>query len=389
MKKILICMDPDGHSQKRFLTGAAEVVQPNPDWSVVFDLSPERLTLDRWRSYEEGGIRGAIVCETNIPDLDAIIAQTRIPLVIFGATRETRGSKHAPHGFVMSDDVGIGVLGARYFLSCGKAQSYGYVPHPDDPGWSRGHLQGFEQAIRAAGGTVNVFLGPNYGAERQRQLEKRLVGLPKPAAVMASCDTLGIETIAACKSAEIDVPRQVAVLGVGNNVFIDEFQQPSLTSIGGNGEEVGRQGALLLGSLMRARRPWKVRTVQSKAIRLFQRESTGPVAPAAHLIRRATTFISDNAGRDIKVADVVHHCHVSRRLLDLRFHQFLGKSVNVAIQEARLAEVKSRLLITDLPFSKLAASCGFDNPAYLRKLLRAKYGESLAPLLQRRRPCVE
>ena len=74
MKQILICMDPDGHSQKRFLMGAAEVVRAKADWTVLFDLSPERLTPERWHSYEEGGIAGAIVCETHVPDLDAIMA---------------------------------------------------------------------------------------------------------------------------------------------------------------------------------------------------------------------------------------------------------------------------------------------------------------------------
>ena len=376
-------MDPDGHSQKRFLMGAAEVVRAKADWTVLFDLSPERLTPERWRSYEEGGIAGAIVCETHVPDLDAIIMQTKIPLVIFGATRETPGSKSAPHGFVMADDIGIGEVGARHFLSFGRARTYGYVPDPEGAGWSRGHLEGFTRAIRDAGGIVNVFEGPAYGSARLAQLQDWLKGLPKPAAVMAACDILGIETIAACKGAGIAIPQQIAILGVGNNAFIDEFQEPSLTSIGGDGEEVGRHGALLLESLMKARRPWKTRTIQSKAIQVFQRESTGPVTPAAHLIRRAATYIADNAGRDIKVADVVRHCRVSRRLLDLRFRQFEGRSVNEAILEARLAEVKSRLLITELPFSKLAASCGFYNPYYLKKLLLAKYGETLAPLMRR------
>ena len=383
MKKILICMDPDGHSQKRFLMGAAEVVRAKADWMVVFDLSPERLTPDRWCSYEESGINGAIVCETRIPDLDEIIMRTKIPLVVFGATRTTKGSKDAPHGFVMADDIGIGEAGAKHFLSFGRAQSYGYVPDPDGAGWSRGHLEGFKRAIQAAGGTVNVFEGPAYGAARLAQLQEWLKGLPKPAAVMAACDTLGIETIAACKSADLAIPQQIAILGVGNNAFIDEFQEPSLTSIGGDGEEVGRHGAQLLESLMKARRPWKTKTIQSKAIEVFQRESTGPVAPAAHLIRRAATYISNNAGREIKVADVVRHCRVSRRLLDLRFRQFMGKSVNEAILDARLAEVKSRLLITELPFSKLAASCGFGNPYYLKKLLLGKYGADFAPFLRR------
>ncbi len=383
MKKILICMDPDGNSQKRFLMGAAEVVRTKADWMVVFDLAPERLTPDRWRSYEESGISGAIVCETHIPDLDAIIMRTKLPLVVFGATRMTKGSNDAPHGFVMADDVGIGETGARHFLSFGRARSYGYVPDPEGAGWSRGHLEGFKLAIQEAGGVVNVFDGPAYGTARLTQLQQWLKGLPKPAAVMAACDTLGIETIAACKSADLAIPQQIAILGVGDNAFIDEFQEPSLTSIGGDGQEVGRQGAMLLASLMKAKRPWKVRTIQSKAIYLVQRESTGPVAPAAHLIRRATTFIADNAGREIKVADVVRHCHVSRRLLDLRFRQFEGKSVNEAILEARLAEVKSRLLITELPFSKLAASCGFANPYYLKKLLICRYGGELDSLIRR------
>ena len=385
MKRILICMDFDGHSQKCFLTGVAEVVQPNPNWTVVFDLSPEQLTLERWRQYEEDGIAGAIVCETDIPDLDAIIMQTKTPLVIFGATRTTKGSESAPHGFVMGDDVGIGVAGAMHFLALGHARSYGYVPDPGDAGWSRGHLEGFERAIRRAGETVNVFSGASHGLERTRQLREWLVRLPKPAAVMAACDILGLETIAACKSAKIAVPQQVSVLGVGDNAFIDEFQEPSLSSIGGDGQEVGRQGAKLLGILMRARKPWKTRTIQAKAIHVVQRNSTGPVAPAANLVRRALEYIADNAGGKITVADVVKHCRVSRRLLDLRFSQFEGTSVNAAILEARLAEVKSRLLLSELPFAKLAASCGFANPHYLKKLLLARYGAALAPLLRRHR----
>ena len=215
MKRILICMDPDGHSQKRFLMGAAEIVQPNPNWTVIFDLTPELLTLERWQQYEEDGIVGAIVCETDIPDLDAIIMQTKTPLVIFGATRTTKGSKFAPHGFVMADDVGIGIAGAKHFLSFGHARSYGYVPDPGGAGWSRGHQQGFEQTIREAGGTVNVFSGAPQGFERSRQLREWLLSLPKPAAVMAACDTLGLETISACKSAKIAIPQQVAVLPAG------------------------------------------------------------------------------------------------------------------------------------------------------------------------------
>ncbi len=365
--------------------GVAEVARANANWTVLFDLFPERLTLERWRQHEDDGLSGAIVCETDIPDLDAIIQQTRIPLVIFGATRTTPGSKFAPHGFVMGDDVGIGVEGARHFLSFGHVRSYGYVPDPEGAGWSRGHQEGFVRAIREAGADVQVFSGASHGAERQGQLREWLARLPKPAAVMAASDVHGLETIAACKSAKIAIPQQVAVLGVGDNAFIDEFQEPSLTSIGGDGEEAGRQGALLLGSLMRARKPWKIRTVQAKAIHVVQRDSTGPVAPAAHLIRRATEYIAGNAGRNIKVADVVQHCRVSRRLLDLRFRQFEGKSVNDAILEARLAEVKTRLLITELPFAKLAASCGFENPYYLKKLLLARYGATLAPLLGRTR----
>ncbi len=50
---------------------------------------------------------------------------------------------------------------------------------------------------------------------------------------------------------------------------------------------------------------------------------------------------------------------------------------------ARLAEVKSRLLLSELPFAKLAASCGFANSHYLKKLLLARFGTTLTPLMRR------
>ena len=43
MKKILICMDVDGHSQRRFLMGVAEVARANANWTVLFDLEDREL----------------------------------------------------------------------------------------------------------------------------------------------------------------------------------------------------------------------------------------------------------------------------------------------------------------------------------------------------------
>lgn len=374
MKEILVCMHSASYSQRNFLAGVADQARIRGNWTIRFDPRPYKLTPEAFHAAIDSGIDGAIICEDAIPRLNETIQSTSIPLVIFGSTRSEEITRHRPVGFAMSDDIGIGVLAAEHFLSLGAFRSFGYVPDPDGAGWSAGHLKGFRNRLKDAGKSLSVFRSSGSLSDRRDRLIKWLNALPKPAAIMAACDALGAEVLGLCRLAHIEVPKAISVIGVGNDTLVDELATPTLTSIAVDHEEEGRRAAILLARLMRQRKLDRTITVQCDEKRVVARGSTNFVTPASHLVTRALNFIQTNAGKCIKVDDVVKHLGVSRRLIDLRFKEFQHESVNNAILRIRLAEVRRNLLITSLPISKIATICGFPNPTYLRKLFFKRYG---------------
>ena len=71
------------------------------------------------------------------------------------------------------------------------------------------------------------------------------------------------------------------------------------------------------------------------------------------------------------------HVRVSRRLLDLRFRQVTGKSVQEAIRERRLEAVKSLLESSNLPIAQVAELCGYNDANYLKNQFKKAFGMSM------------
>ena len=377
MKEILLCMHSAGNSQRHFLAGVSDFARRQDGWTIRLDPSPAKLTPETYRAEVEAGVSGVIVCEEDIPDLNAIIRTTTVPLVIFGATRAEKLTRGRPVGFAMSDDFGIGVLAAKHFLGLGSFRSFGYVPDPDGAGWSVGHLNGFTSQLKKNRRKVSIFKSIGTLRDRHARLIKWLRALPKPAAVMAACDVLGAEVLGLCRVANLEVPKVISVIGVGNDTLVDELSKPALTSIAANHETEGYRAAALLAKLMRRKSHLRNETVQCSEKRIVNRGSTRFVAPASQLVTSALDFIRTHADSNLKVEDVVRHLGVSRRLVDLRFREFQNESINNAIIRIRLEEVRRRLLTTSLPISRIASVCGFPNPSYLKKLFFDRYGERM------------
>lgn len=279
----------------------------------------------------------------------------------------------------MSDDEGIGAFAAEHFTSLGTFRSYAFVADPLDSGWSRGHCRGFKTRLKHLAKDISVFTRPTGegNVARKRALSCWLKTLAKPAAVLAANDIVGAEVLACARAARIAVPDVMSVIGIGNDTLLDELSRPPLTSVAVDHEEEGVNAARLLQRMMGGRMKVHRQIFRSKSMKIVERESTRAVAPAAHLVESALQYISDNAAKGLKVADVVAHLRVSRRLLDMRFRQYHSETLGEAIMRLRLDEVRKRLFTTSLSVPKVAATCGFPNVRYLRKLYRARFGEEI------------
>ena len=78
------------------------------------------------------------------------------------------------------------------------------------------------------------------------------------------------------------------------------------------------------------------------------------------------------------MADVVAHLGVSRRLADLRFREYHGKTIHETIIETKLEELSMRLLTSNRAISNIAAALGFDDLSYLGRIFRKRYGMTMS-----------
>lgn len=372
MKNILVLLWSDWKSMRNFLYGFAMHARTRRDW-IVHLRSPEDLSIPAIAKKVSVGFYSAIVAnEETLRAHPEIGSRPETALVLYGSCNPDFRKPGGIIIFAQHDNTFAGTFGANYLMRLCKFRSFGYVPISPPTIWSKRRCEGFAAQIAKHGGDCRI-LGEG------EPLRAFLESLPKPAAVMAACDRVALDVLETCREARIDVPGKMAVLGVDNDEIICEFARPSLTSlVRSASSELGKRAAKALASVLtRKGGAAKPRVVEYNAIEVVERESCAFLPPATHIANAAMEFIQKNAGRNLKVGEVVAHVGVSRRLAEKRFSEIFGKSIIAAITECRLEEVARRLTISNMPVGKVAALCGFRDVAYLGKLFRQRFGKTM------------
>jgi LacI family transcriptional regulator len=207
-------------------------------------------------------------------------------------------------------------------------------------------------------------------------LAEWLRGLPKPIGIMACNDDRGQHITEACANAKIEVPYEVAVIGVDNYDQVCDISYPSLSSVALDVEKAGFRMSELLDKMMSGRKmPPQTVIVQPK--RVVMRQSTNIVAVEDKLVSQALNFIHQNAQHLIQVDDVVKDLNVSRSNLHDKFMKTLGRTVYDEIKRVRIDLICQMLIETDLSISDIALSLGYDNTNHIARYFRQKLGMSL------------
>src|SRR5436305_1131270 len=150
--------------------------------------------------------------------------------------------------WVETDDEAIARAAADHLLARGL-RHFGYCG-VDRFNWSRWRREAFHRYLAGAGLTCGD--GPAGGT---RELAEWVRALPKPAGVFACYDIRGREVLDACRLAEVEVPHQVAVIGVDDDELLCEPSDPPLSSVVPDTRRAGWVAAELLDGWMAGRRP--------------------------------------------------------------------------------------------------------------------------------------
>ena len=314
----------------------------------------------------------------------ALIAAEGVPVVVVEPSPDMCGPAYplATSPCSRVDSYAVGQVAARFFLD----RSYthlAFVGDSHDLYWSHERGQGFRDEIAAAGLSCTFYPPPNPKERRdwaveQPRMQRWLQALPKPAAVFAAMDGRGRQVLDACIGAKIDVPDEVAVLGVDNDELICEATFPTLSSIQLNCRQTGFLLAEHLDRLMRGARV-KPRVFSIVPTGVLTRQSTSVIAVADKRVAQALDYIWGEAShKAIRVSDVVRQLGCSRRSAETHFKRVTGQTIGEQIQRVRLARVCSLLKETNLPINEITRQCGFLRESHLAFLFRKRLNTSMS-----------
>ena len=368
-RNVLILLTNTSASSRDFLAGFSRFSRSRRDWHMHLRHVGNINDEDFDNLAETSAYDGIITNEDVFLAHPEMASNPDAAVVVFGTYNAVMTP--ATIVFVQNNNALIGRFGAQYFMQLGRFRSFGFVPTRKHHAWADIRADAFRAELTAHSRDCRVF-----DAHGEAALEDWLAGLPKPAAVMAACDLEAVEVLASCTAAKLDVPGQIAIIGVDNDELLCEFDSPTLSSILPRHDTTGYLAAKTMNRLFHGWRPESAQRILCDKMDMVERESSASPSPATHLIQSALEFIRQNVHRNITPADVVRHLKVSASLANLRFREFQGKSIGETIQEERLDEACRALSMTGLSVRKVAKLCGFTSPSHFGALFRRRLGTS-------------
>ena len=282
---------------------------------------------------------------------------------------------------VFSNSYKAGTIAAEHLLGRGLRR-FGFLGFNRDKADLQ-QLDGYTETLKSEGFQSSTFKfnrsvieGNAEGWEQFIfQLRKWVNGLQPPVGIHATSDINCRYLIEICKSLELKIPHDLAIVGSGNEPLICNSPYPSLTSIDKNFEEVGYQAAKLLDEMMKSGKSSKeAKYCQPQGI--VPRQSTDSYASDHPKVSQALRYIAESANHRIKVNDVVNAVATNRRTLERNFREFTGRTIAQEISRMRIERAKRLMVESDLSFKEPSAELGYRNSDHFYKSFLRSEGQT-------------
>ncbi|MHC4509248.1 MAG: XylR family transcriptional regulator [Planctomycetota bacterium] len=372
IRKVILPLATSRAHVRGLLHGIAKYSRLHGPWIFYTHVSPDRKDdVSSW--LRDCGADGVIA-----PDAreNKELLETGLPAIVYRVAR-----KRIPHlPVIIADNATIGRMAAEHLLERGF-RHFAYCGLKNRP-WSRERSESYTGRIRQAGLEPHVFyISSRLGSWRsfegqQHGLTEWLKALPRPVGLMAGNDVCGSYVIEACRIAGLQVPDEVAVIGVDNDELVCDLTDPPMSSIALATQKAGYEAAELLDRLM-AGEKMAGQNILVRATHIVTRPSTDILAIEDRTVAEAIRFIRRRAKKALQVTDVVDHVAMSRRNLELRFHRVLGRSIYSEIKRVRTEQIVRMLCETDLSISEIALKLGHVSDKHIARYFKQQTGMSL------------
>ncbi len=288
---------------------------------------------------------------------------------------------------VFADWETAGAMAAEHLLGRGLRR-FGYLGIKGFVN-TRQQLQGFRSVLRREGFRCTAHRFPDGHAEWNSPhwklfvegLETWVDSLAPPVGILVGGDLYCRFLIDVCRRNGLNVPGDIAIVGTGNETILCGSPMPSLTSIDLGHVQIGHRAAALLDRMMDGGAP----PAEPEFVlpsELVPRQSTDVFAVDDPLVARALRFIAENSNRMLGVPEVAAEVAVSRRKLERRFRDAVGRSIAEESIRLRINRAKRRLVESDEDIKMVAAASGFCSANHFGKVFTRMVG--ISPVLYRK-----
>lgn len=361
---------------RELLRGVARYAQHHGPWSFYITPGDFEHSVPEMKQWGGTGIIARIPNER----VARAILQAKLPTIALGLTDDQKRPDCPLSRFtdLSSNADEVAQLVCDHLLER-RFSNFAYVGM-EERGWSQRRENAFRSRIEKAGFKVAVYHQPQSVADRSWESERDILARwlrnqPRPLGLFACNDDRGRQVLEACRVGELRVPSDVAVVGVDNDEVFCDLADPPLSSVALNAETAGYRAAELLDRMMQGR-SCSTRHVLVEALGVVTRSSSDVIAVQDADVTAALHFIRQRQGFGISVDSVADAVAVSRRSLERRFRDTIGRTILEEIQLARIERAKQLLLETKFPISKVAQLSGFGSTGYFVQFFHERIGKT-------------
>jgi LacI family transcriptional regulator len=369
LPKVLLLVETSTGYGRGILDGIGRYIREHGPWWIYFERRGHADPLPRWiRRWQGHGI----ISRTATPALARTLHAIGLPVV------ELLGTGKIEPAMVRADNVAVGRLAAEHLLDCGL-RHFGFFAS-GETWWIAQFREGFIGVLAGKGYGCSVYRPPgrpHLSSEWQDTQEPAVVAwlraLPRPVGVFTSGPEQALCLLDLCHEHGVAVPEEVAILAAGDDPAIYTVTTPSLSGLDTNPSLVGYEAAAMLDRMMAGQSPPKdVLLVPPTGV--VARQSTDTLAIADPEVALAVRFIRERACERIKVPQVAAAANLSRRVLERRFQEHLGRTPKEEILRVRIERAKILLDSSDLAIELIAKRSGFASFKNFATVFRREVG---------------
>ncbi|GGY60469.1 XylR family transcriptional regulator [Pseudoduganella albidiflava] len=319
-----------------------------------------------------------IIADFDDPLVASALASTRVPLVAVGGSYENAADYPAGVPYVATDNFKLVKLAYDHLIEAGLRNIACFsLPAAQENRWAQEREKAYCKLLLRDKLQPEVYRGHATSAQHWSEAVEQQIAwlhsLPKPVGIIAVTDARARQLMQACALAGIEVPEQVAVIGIDNDPLARMLTRIPMSSVIQGAQEMGRTAAHLLDQMLHGVRLPDTRILVPPAGINVLASSKHEAGKHPHVMR-ARHFIRQYACQGIKTDQVAEYVGISRSSLEAHFRAELGRSVHDEILRLRLEAATGFLARGGCNLADVAVRCGFTSSQYMHSVFKRELG---------------